>query len=189
MYAQRCKETVYFNKSMQSFWLGHTQRFTHYSKKLLEIQSLGSHNRLTILFYAALNAFRGVKNNARSGSKFNTAKLRYKEAISALKPSAELSPLNFGNKAHLLEAEMLALEGEHQRAKSSYAASITSFCSAGYVQEHGLACELAGNHYKKIGEVETAIDFFEQSKRSYMGWGSKMKVDFITQKIENIHRN
>jgi len=186
--AERCNETVYFNHILQSFWLGQSERCYHYSKKVLEFQFLGSHNRLMILFYAALNAFRGLNNKNGSGSKFTKAKTLFEEAMSVLRPSLELSPLNFSNKVYLLEAEMLSLEKKHQEATSLYAAAITSACSAGYVHEHGLACELAGHHYKKIGEENIAFDFFQQSKRSYMRWGSQMKVASITRKIEDIQR-
>jgi len=182
--AERCNETIYFNHVLQSFWLGHSQRCNYYSKKILEIQSLGSHNRLMILFYAALNAVR-AKNNNKNGSKLATAKILY-EAISALRSSAELAPLNFSNKAYLLEAEMLSFERKHQEATYSYAAAINSSCSSGCVHEHGLACELAGYHYKKIGEAVTALDCFQKSKQCYTQWGCQMKVEFITQQIENM---
>ena len=50
----------------------------------------------------------------------------------------------------------------------------------------GLAYELAGIHYTKIDEPQTALDFFNQAKKCYLKWGSELKVDSINQKIEKI---
>mmetsp|Transcript_29918 Transcript_29918/g.63460 ORF Transcript_29918/g.63460 Transcript_29918/m.63460 type:complete len:393 (-) Transcript_29918:234-1412(-) len=186
VYAQRCNETIYVNKALQSFWLGYSQRCHHYSKKVLEMHLVGRHNKLMILFYAALNAFRGIKNNNGSGSQFLKVKPLYKDAISALRSAAELSPWNFSNKVYLLDAELHSFERRYEEAKSSYAAAITSSCTSGYVHEHGLACELAGRHYKKIGEAQTALDFFQRSKQCYIRWGSQMKVESIIRQMENV---
>mmetsp|Transcript_3060 Transcript_3060/g.6785 ORF Transcript_3060/g.6785 Transcript_3060/m.6785 type:complete len:560 (-) Transcript_3060:69-1748(-) len=186
IYAQRHKETLFVNRTLQSFWLGYTQRCHHYAKKLLEMQLLGRHNKLVILFYAALNAFRGVKNTNGNGSQFAKVRNLYKDAINALRTAKELSPWNFSNKVFLLEAEMYSFERKGPDARSSYAAAITSSRSSRYVHEQGLACELAGLHYKKLGEEQTALDFFQQAKECYVRWGSQMKVDSVSQQMERI---
>ena len=49
---------------------------------------------------------------------------------------------------------------------------------------HGkLACELAGNHYKKIGDNKSALGFFNQAKQCYTEWGSQMKVEVINKQL------
>ena len=186
VYAQRHEETVYVSRTFQSFWMGYSERCHHYAKKSLEMKLLGRHNKLTILFYAALNAFRGVKNSNGNGSQFLKVRTLYKDAISALRPAAELSPWNFRNKVDILNAEMYSLERKYQDAKSSYDAAITSSRSSSYVHEQGLACELAALHYKKIGEAQTALNFFQQAKECYIQWGSQMKVDSITQQMDRV---
>ena len=98
LYAQRHNETMYFNRAMQSFWLGYATRCHHYAKKALEMKLLGRHNKLMILFYAALNSFRGIKNTNGNGSQFAKVKPLFKDAITALRSAAELSPCNFSNK-------------------------------------------------------------------------------------------
>merc|ERR1719203_484418 len=99
---------------------------------MIKLQSVGPYNKLIISFvslasvqefhdiffslclsrlpsqYSALNSFRGVRNRNGTGSQFLKLKDTFKAAISMLKPVAELSPWNFRNKVHLLEAEMFS---------------------------------------------------------------------------------
>ena len=98
LYAQRHNETIYFNRVLQSFWVGYSTRCHHYATKALEMHLLGRHNKHMILFYAAINSFRGIKNNNGSGSQFLKVKALYKDAITALQTEAELSPLDFSSK-------------------------------------------------------------------------------------------
>ena len=98
LYAQRHNETIFFNRVLQSFWMGYSTRCHHYAKKALDMHLLGRHNKHMILFYAAINSFRGIKNNNGNGSQFLKVKALYKDAITALHTAAELSPLNFSNK-------------------------------------------------------------------------------------------
>ena len=87
---------------------------------------------------------------------------------------------------HLLEAESFSRLGNHGKAKASYAAAIASARSSRFVHEQGLACELAGLHYKNIGDHRTALDYLKQAKQCYADWGSQMKVNSINHQLENI---
>ena len=87
-------------------------------------------------------------------------------------------------KVHLLEAENFSFHGNHEEAKASYAAAITSARCSRFIHEQGLACELAGFHYKKIGNHRSAWSFFNQAKQCYADWGSQIKVDSITRQLE-----
>merc|ERR1711957_1075057 len=104
------------------------------------------------------NSFRGIRNSNGNGSQFCRLKDVFDDAITALKPAAELSAWNYRNKVFLLEAEMLSFEKRNDEARSSYAAAISSSCSSRFVHEQGLACELAGLHYKKIGDTHAASE-------------------------------
>lgn len=57
---------------------------------------------------------------------------------------------------------------------------------SGFIHEQGLACELAGHHYKKVSEFSRAWGFFNQAKRCYTEWGSQMKVDSVTQQLDSL---
>ena len=75
---------------------------------------------------------------------------------------------------------MKSHEGKHDEAKASYVASINSAKASGFIHEQGLACELAGKHYKKVGDNSSARTFFNQAKVCYTQWGSQMRVDSIS---------
>ena len=135
--------------------------------------------------YSALNSFRGVKNKNGSGSQFLKVKDTFNDAITVLRPAAELAPSNFCNKVHLLEAQMFSFDKKNAEAKVSYAAAISSSCASRFIHEQGLACELAGLHYTKIGEPETALHLLQRAKECYQSWGSQMKVESITQLMKN----
>lgn len=69
---------------------------------------------------------------------------------------------------------------------SSYAAAITWSKSSGFIHETGLACELAGLYHKKSDQLDIALNFFQSAKDSYLRWGSNIKVESMTEKINGI---
>ena len=96
---------------------------------------------------------------------------------------------NIISQVHLLEAEVFSCEGSNEEAKESYAAAISSAQFSRFIQEQGLACELAGCHYKKIGDPISARIFFGQAKQCYAEWGSQMKVESIIRQLESIEQD
>jgi hypothetical protein len=82
-----------------------------------------------------------------------------------------------------LEAERFSHQGKHNEAKASYIASISSALASGFIHEQGLACELAGNHCKKMNDVSSAQNFYVQAQVCYEEWGSQMRVDRITRQL------
>jgi len=174
----RLSETMNFQKALQSFWLGYAERSHHYVLKLLQMSVLGRHHRLIITFFHAINSFMMLKRKGIS-------KLRQiaKDALVALRAAAKDSKWNYGNKVYLLEAELSSHEGRNEDAKSFYAAAILASRSSRFKHEEGLACELAGFHYKKIGDLHRAWGFFNKAKQCYAEWGSDVKVNFITRQL------
>merc|ERR1711957_1087241 len=99
-----------------------------------------------------------------------------RKSLKILKTAAGYSSWNFGNKVHLLEAEIASREGKKEEAEASYASAITSAQCSRFVHEEGLACELAGFHYKKFKDNGSARQLFVQAKQCYANWGSQLKV-------------
>lgn len=176
------------NKVLQNFWLGYSQRCHFFVEKLLKMEFLGGTARLIITFYAALNSFRGLRNKNNIGSQYAKMKSMIQDAISAMKSAAELSSHTYTNKVHMLEAGLYSFEGRNNIAQASYDMAIKAAQSAGFVHEQGLACEQAACHYLKTGNIPTAVEFFRSAKDSYSRWGSQMKVDYITERINDIEQ-
>jgi hypothetical protein len=86
----------------------------------------------------------------------------------------------------LLEAEQFSLQNLNSEAQASYAAAISSSRSSGFINEQGLACELAGYHCKKVLDFSSAWSLFDQAKRCYAEWGSQMKVDSVTCQLNSL---
>jgi len=174
---------THFNTVLQSFWLGYPDRCDHSAKRALTMTLLGSQNWLLVLFYAALNAFRINTNGNRSRSQVSNVRKLYKDAITEMRAFATLSPSNYNGKVLLLEAEMHSFKNKVDVATAKYSEAVAAFSSARYVHEQGLAFELAGFHYIRNDQPETALDFFQQAKDCYTQWGSNVKIDFITRQI------
>ena len=86
----------------------------------------------------------------------------------------------------MLEAEIFSFQNLNSEAQASYAAAISSARSSGFIHEQGLACELAGYHYKKVCGFSSAWSLFDQAKRCYAEWGSQMKVDSVTCQLGSL---
>jgi len=173
-------ECAYYHKAIRAFWLGHFERSHYFSEKVLGGTISGARNyNIQVMLYHGLNYF---KITRRSGG----LKLRGvpHRALGALKTAASHSLWNFGNKVHLLEAETFSREGKYKQAKASYASAIASARCSSFVHEQGLACELAGFHYKKIRDIKEATNLFEQAKQCYTAWGSQLKTDSITRQLK-----
>ena len=190
VYTHRYNEPVWLNKMLQNFWLGYATRCHHFATKALDMKpSIGSHNRLVILFYATLNSFRGIKNNNGSGSQFHKMKPLFDEAIELLISAVDITkdkditPGLFNNKVYLLEAELCSFEKKNQLAKEKYDSSITS---SRYIHEKGLACEQAGLHYQKISDRSEALKYFQRASKYYTEWGSQMKVEAMAKIISRL---
>ena len=84
-----------------------------------------------------------------------------------------------------MEAESFSHHGRQEEAKTSYAAAIISARSSRFVHEQGLACELAGFHYKRIGDHKSAWGYFNQAKQCYADWGSQVKMDDVACQLES----
>jgi predicted ATPase/signal transduction histidine kinase/GAF domain-containing protein len=89
---------------------------------------------------------------------------------------AKNCPENFANRAALLEAEIARLEGRPLDAEHLYEKSITSAREYGFVQNEGVANELAARFYlarrfSKISDV-----YLREARECYVRWGAEGKV-------------
>ena len=61
----------------------------------------------------------------------------------------------------------------------------TSFdCPHRFINEEALACELAGHFFLKVGDNETAIQYFLQAHEKYHEWGAVAKSNLIFEFVQ-----
>jgi ATP-dependent RNA helicase DDX31/DBP7 len=206
-------EALYYNRAIQAYWQGYSERCQHYIAKFILLPSSIMWRLHFSTFIEGMNAFQLLKRTSNG-------RLRSipRNAILVLKTAASLSSWNWQNKVrynhphfdalavlfsvlflisfsiccamsyqvYLLKAEQFSFQNRNSEAQSSYAAAINSARSSGFIHEQGLACELAGYHFKKVLDLRSAWSFFDQAKQCYIEWGSQMKVDSVSQQLTSL---
>eukprot|EP00804_Cyclotella_cryptica_P010062 CCRYP_020488-RA/>CCRYP_020488-RA protein AED:0.04 eAED:0.04 QI:1274/1/0.66/1/1/1/3/40/1007 len=172
------EESEFSLEMMTSFYLGHMERVCHKSKLWEDLDdSMKKKVPFRVIYIAFFSGLAsaslysyGKKNSQRHLS--NVAK-----SLAILEKAANFSKWNFENKASLLRATMLAITAEDDAViQSEFNRAILASQSSKFVHEEGLACELAGIHYKKRGMKSLALSFFGQAELCYKSWGSHVKV-------------
>ena len=103
-----------------------------------------------------------------------------------MQDAAKLSKWNFQNKASLLLAEKLSFSQNNLDAEVQYANAVKEAKSSSFVHEEGLASELAGAHYERLGNIVKALPLFQQAENCYIVWGSIVKTRQMQEKIRSL---
>lgn len=85
---------------------------------------------------------------------------------------AKSSPENFGNRAFLLSAEMARLDNRSIDALELYEKAIASARQHGFVQNEGIASELAGRFSGSLGLKSIAESFLKNARACFSAWGA-----------------
>jgi PAS domain S-box-containing protein len=89
---------------------------------------------------------------------------------------AENYPPTFGDKHALVSAEIARLEGRDLDAMRLYEEAIRAANENGFVQNEGLANELAAHFYLKSGIAKVAYSYLREARYCYLRWGAPGKV-------------
>ncbi|MGC1955782.1 MAG: GAF domain-containing protein, partial [Gammaproteobacteria bacterium] len=89
---------------------------------------------------------------------------------------AQHCPATFANRAALVAAEMARLEGRDLDAMRLYDEAVRSAHEDGFVQNEGLAGELAARFYAARGFATIAEAYLRKARSCYLGWGADGKV-------------
>jgi len=89
---------------------------------------------------------------------------------------AKNCPENFANRAALVGAEISRLEGRDLDAMHLYERAIRLAGEHGFVQNEGLANELAANFYAALGFETTSYAYLWNARSCYLRWGADGKV-------------
>jgi PAS domain S-box-containing protein len=96
---------------------------------------------------------------------------------------AENCPPTFGDKHELVSAEIARLEGRDADAMRLYEQAILSASENGFVQNEGLAHEVAARFYAARGVKTIAHAYLREARRCYLRWGAFGKV----RQLEQLH--
>jgi len=110
---------------------------------------------------------------------------RHLEAVSGhhrqLSVWAENCPENFANRAALIGAEIARLEGREPEAQRLYEDAIRSAREHGFVQNEGVAHEVAARFYAARGFETIADAYLQKARYCYHRWGAEGKVRQLDQ--------
>jgi PAS domain S-box-containing protein len=112
---------------------------------------------------------------------------RWRELLTAhreqLREWAENCPSTFGDKHTLVSAEIARLEGRDTDAMRLYEQAIQLANENGFVQNEGLANEVAARFYAARGVKTIAHAYLREARRCYLRWGAFGKV----RQLELLH--
>ncbi|MDB4871040.1 MAG: multi-sensor signal transduction multi-kinase [Gemmatimonadales bacterium] len=100
-----------------------------------------------------------------------------------LREWADSYPPTFGDKHALVSAEIARLEGRDLDAMRLYEQAIRSARDHGFVQNEGLAHEVAARFYAARGFETIAQGYLREARRCYLRWGAFGKV----WQLEQLH--
>ncbi|MER8854741.1 MULTISPECIES: AAA family ATPase [Mesorhizobium] len=130
--------------------------------------------RLDYFYYTALT-MSALYENASAGEKrgwHNVLALHLEQ----LSEWTENYPPTFDDKHALLAAEIARVEGRDAAAMQLYEQAICSARDQGFVQNEGLACELAARFYNARGSETSANAHLRKAQRCYLRWGAHGKA-------------
>jgi predicted ATPase/signal transduction histidine kinase len=89
---------------------------------------------------------------------------------------AATAPMNYQHKWLLVEAEFSRVIGDRATAIDLYDQAIVAAQTHGYVQEEGLANELAAKFYLMWGKEKVAASYMQAAYYCYVRWGAQAKI-------------
>ncbi|AFY81973.1 trifunctional serine/threonine-protein kinase/ATP-binding protein/sensor histidine kinase [Oscillatoria acuminata] len=98
------------------------------------------------------------------------------------------APMNFQHKYDLVEAEQHRVLGKNYEAGDSYDRAIAGAKANDYIQEEGLANELAAKFYLAWGKEKVAAGYMQEAYYCYARWGAKAKVVDLETRYPNLLR-
>ena len=101
------------------------------------------------------------------------------QAIESFKTWENHSKWNFENKLLLLQAELHDVREQFDEAEEKYKASISSAQKHRFVHEEGIALNLFGEFYKKLGMEKDAKIQLVAARHCYEQWGATALVNLI----------
>lgn len=134
-------------------------------------------------FFGGLTAFRMARGQARpAGSDVPSGWLKMGDAcITTYRAWEAHSPWNWRNKLLLLEAERAYTRGEMETARAKYGESAAAARRHRFVNEEGLAYELAADFHGARDDRAERDRCLDQARDCYQSWGAATLVSLIDE--------
>lgn len=149
-------------------------------------QSLACENNMTALqssclqpnvyLFGALARLALLRAGGLSASDAEAMRAWLDGARSLMARWAELAPMNYAQKLHLMDAEMAAVRGDLGAALDAYDRAIGAARENGFIHEEGIANECAARFFLDQGRVKIARAYAADARRAYVRWGATEKV-------------
>jgi len=167
---------IHFNKLILATHFHEYEKAAHHaaeSRKLLEAVlakfEIPNHH-----LYEAL-ALLAKCEKATPGEKAKYIR-RVKGNMGKLKTWAKYAPENYLHKYHLLQAELLRINGNINEARPMYDKAIAGASNNDYIHEEALAYELTGRFYLQQKSEDLATFYLRASYNAYREWGGEAKL-------------
>jgi PAS domain S-box-containing protein len=171
-----CKLKAYFHAGDYVAALEAAEKVKHLSWTHVAAFHLADYHWYSALTYAAHYDLVPDAERARY-------KKRLADHHAQLEIWAQNCPENFSNRALLLSAEMARIEGRDLDAMNLYEQAIDSAHDNGFVQNEGIAGELAAAFYAARGFNKIALTYLRNARHCYLRWGAEGKV----RQLDDLH--
>lgn len=99
---------------------------------------------------------------------------------------AKYAPANYQHRYALIEAEMSRLAGKQLDARDQYDQAITYANQHEYLQDEGLANELAAKFYVQRKQTHVARHYMRDAMYAYLRWGALAKVQQLERQYPDL---
>jgi len=123
-----------------------------------------------------------------SSAKQQEYRLTIDASLKKLKHWADNCPENFGNRHDLVCAEIARVEGRKHEAMHLYEDAIRAAREHGFIQNEGLAYELAARFYAGDGFDTFAETYLQNARSCFVRWGADGKVRQLDQIYPNLRQ-
>ena len=184
------------NGNRQAIFLGHFQQlflnylFHHYDQASVQAQRAAEYLDAVPaqVIFAIYHVYRALTCLALSDKGDPAQTKQYlaqaNRDLKKLEKWAHYAPTTYAHRLALVKAEKHRVLDNKLAAMAAYDDAIALAQTHDYLQEAGLAQELAGNFYLAWDKAAIARTYFANAYYSYENWGATAKLDDLKQRYE-----
>ncbi|MBF0225236.1 MAG: AAA family ATPase [Desulfobacterales bacterium] len=173
---------IYLNRLIMNYILEKYQQ-AHHCAQLAETYidgALASIGYVLFYFYDSLVKLALYNDLSKSEQKIILKKVKSNQK--KLKKWAKFSPSNYDQKVHLIEAEFMRVTNRFNEGINFYDKAIELAKKNNYLNEEGLANELAAKFCISQKKYRVAKLYMEDAYICYLKWGAKIKIKHLEDK-------